>query len=173
MQIRSVWQTYSYLCEEEGDGSKREGPAILIAEICFITLGPVQHLIINAGDVENQTHHQRQTCVTETHQFEPAWHHASQWMNHSHKYLTGWRRFQRRRPVWCGGAGCVRCYSAQSRWTWRTNWPVGMASPSESSLHRNQKHLWTLYNLTNLKLVCFLLRNKLYRSWVSGNTHAD
>lgn len=40
-----------YLSEQEGDGSKRKGPAILITEIHLTTLSPVQHLIIDTGDV--------------------------------------------------------------------------------------------------------------------------
>lgn len=58
----------SHLSEQEGDGSERKRPAVLIAEIRLITLGPVEHLVIYAGDVENQTHHQRQTCVMDKHQ---------------------------------------------------------------------------------------------------------
>lgn len=51
-----------YLRQQEGEGGKGKGPAILIAEIGFITFSPVQHLIVDAGDVENKTHHQRETC---------------------------------------------------------------------------------------------------------------
>lgn len=57
-----------YLSEQEGDGSEGKRPAVLIAEIRLITLGPAEHLIIYAGDVEHQTNHQRQTCVTDKHQ---------------------------------------------------------------------------------------------------------
>ena len=46
-----------YLGEEEGDGGEGEGPAVLVAEVGVVGLGPVQHLVVDAGDVENQTHH--------------------------------------------------------------------------------------------------------------------
>lgn len=57
-----VWcYTNKYLSEQEGDGSECEWPAILVAEVSLISFGPVQHFIINVGDVQDQTNNQRQT----------------------------------------------------------------------------------------------------------------
>lgn len=53
----------SYLSEQKGDGSKGKRPAILVAEVGLITFGPVQHFIVNVGDVQHKTNNQRQTCV--------------------------------------------------------------------------------------------------------------
>lgn len=54
--------TLSYLSEQEGDGSKGERPAVLVAEVSFIRFGSVQHFIVNVRDVQNQPDDQRQTC---------------------------------------------------------------------------------------------------------------
>lgn len=51
----------SYLSEQEGDGSKGKGPAVLVAEVGLISSGSVQHFVINVGDVQHQTDHQRET----------------------------------------------------------------------------------------------------------------
>ena len=50
----------AHLSEQEGDGSEGEGPAVLVAEVELTAPGPVEHLIVDAGDVQNQAHHQRQ-----------------------------------------------------------------------------------------------------------------
>ena len=50
----------SYLGEHERDGGEGEGPAVLVAEVELTAPGPVEHLIVDAGDVQNQAHHQRQ-----------------------------------------------------------------------------------------------------------------
>lgn len=52
---------FFYLGEQEGERSKGEGPAVFIGEVGFTAFGPVQHLIIDAGYVEDQAHHQGQT----------------------------------------------------------------------------------------------------------------
>lgn len=52
--------TDTYLCQQKGDSSKGKGPAIFVAEISLITFTSIQHLVIDAGDVKHETHHQRQ-----------------------------------------------------------------------------------------------------------------
>lgn len=52
---------WRYLSKQEGNGRECEGPAVLIAEVGLVTLGPVQHFIINVGDVQDQADHQRET----------------------------------------------------------------------------------------------------------------
>lgn len=54
----------SDLSQQKGDGSEGKGPAVLVGEKSLAALHPVQHLIIYAGDVEHQAHHQGQTCQT-------------------------------------------------------------------------------------------------------------
>lgn len=50
-----------YLREKERDGREGKRPSVFVIEERFRVLGPVQHLIINAGYVEHQPHHQGQT----------------------------------------------------------------------------------------------------------------
>ena len=54
-----------YLIQQEGNGSEGEGPAILVGEVGLVGLGPVQHLIVDTGDVQHQTDHQRKTWSRE------------------------------------------------------------------------------------------------------------
>ena len=35
-----------------------EGPSVLVAEVGIVGLGPVQHLIVDAGDVEHEANNQ-------------------------------------------------------------------------------------------------------------------
>lgn len=51
-------QGCGYLCEKEGDGREGKGPPIFVIEERLRVLGPVEHLVINAGYVEDQPHHQ-------------------------------------------------------------------------------------------------------------------
>lgn len=51
----------SHLSEQEGEGSKGKGPAVLIGKIGLTALRPVQHFIIYTGNVQHQAHHQSQT----------------------------------------------------------------------------------------------------------------
>lgn len=69
------------------------------------------------------------------------------------KYLTGWRRFQKRRPGWCDVGGCGRCYSKQNQWTWRRGWPEERVWQNGSSLEEDKKNR-----------VCFGLKN-FYWIW--------
>lgn len=55
------FQPNFHLSEQEGDGSKGEGPAVLVGKIGVTAFSPVQHFIIYTGDVQHQTHHQSQT----------------------------------------------------------------------------------------------------------------
>lgn len=57
----------SYLSEQEGNGSKGKRPAVVVAEIRLVGFGSVQHFVIDVGDVENQSDHQRETCETDGH----------------------------------------------------------------------------------------------------------
>lgn len=50
----------SYLCEQEREGSKGEGPSIFVGEVGLAAFSPVQNFIVDTGDVQNQTHHQSQ-----------------------------------------------------------------------------------------------------------------
>lgn len=54
-------QSCQYLCEKERDGRECERPAVFVIEECLRVLGPIEHLIVNAGYVEDQPHHQGQT----------------------------------------------------------------------------------------------------------------
>lgn len=51
-----------YLRQKERDGSEGKGPSVLVVEIGLRVLGPVEQLIVDAGDVENQAHDQREAC---------------------------------------------------------------------------------------------------------------
>lgn len=59
------WLRWSYLSEQEGDGSEGKRPAVLVAEVGLIGFGSVQHFVVNVGDVQHQSHHQRETCEME------------------------------------------------------------------------------------------------------------
>lgn len=52
--VAGVW----YLCEKERDGREGKGPPIFVIEERLRVLGPVEHLVVNAGYVEDQPHHQ-------------------------------------------------------------------------------------------------------------------
>lgn len=56
-----IYGRFSHLSEQEGDGGEGKGPAILVGKIGLAALSPVQHFIINTGDVQHQAHHQGQT----------------------------------------------------------------------------------------------------------------
>ena len=56
-----IYGRFSHLSEQEGDGGEGKGPAILVGKIGLAALSPVQHFIINTGDVQHQAHHQSQT----------------------------------------------------------------------------------------------------------------
>lgn len=49
------------LFEQERRRSEGEGPAVVVVEELLRLPGPVHHLIVDAGDVENQPHHQTET----------------------------------------------------------------------------------------------------------------
>lgn len=51
-----------YLSQKERDGREGKRPAVLVVEIGLCVLGPVEHLVVDAGDVEHQAHHQREAC---------------------------------------------------------------------------------------------------------------
>lgn len=55
-----------YLFQQEGRSSEGEGPAVAIVEELLRLSGSIHHLIINAGDVQDQTNDQAETC-THTH----------------------------------------------------------------------------------------------------------
>lgn len=55
-----------YLFQQEGGCSEGEGPAVAIVEELLGLPGSVHHLIINTGDVQDQTNDQTETC-THTH----------------------------------------------------------------------------------------------------------
>lgn len=57
---------WTHLSEQEGDGSKGKGPAVVVAEVRLAGLGLVQHFVVDVGDVENQSDHQGETCGTDT-----------------------------------------------------------------------------------------------------------
>lgn len=59
------WLRWSYLSEQEGDGSEGKRPAVLVAEVGLVGFGSVQHFVVNVGDVQHQSHHQRETCEME------------------------------------------------------------------------------------------------------------
>lgn len=61
MLITGMSRSRRYLCEKEGDGRERERPAVFVIEERFRVLGPVEHLVVNAGYVKDQPHHQGQT----------------------------------------------------------------------------------------------------------------
>lgn len=61
----SVMSFRSYLSEQEGDGSEGKRPAVLVAEVGLVGFGSVQHFVVNVGDVQHQSHHQRETCEME------------------------------------------------------------------------------------------------------------
>lgn len=52
----------SYLSEQEANGRKGKRPAVIVAEIRLVGFGSVQHFVVDVGDVENQSNHQRETC---------------------------------------------------------------------------------------------------------------
>lgn len=45
------WELKCYLSEQEGDGREGERPAVFVAEVRFVCLRSVQHLIIDVGDI--------------------------------------------------------------------------------------------------------------------------
>lgn len=51
-----------YLFEQEGRGSEGEGPAVAVVEELLWLSGSVHHLVVDAGDVEDQAHHQAEAC---------------------------------------------------------------------------------------------------------------
>lgn len=55
------FQLNFHLSEQEGGGSKGEGPAVLVGKIGVTAFSPIQHFIIYTGDVQHQTDHQSQT----------------------------------------------------------------------------------------------------------------
>lgn len=56
-----VWG-WSYLSKQEGNGSKGKRPAVIVAKVRLVGFGSVQHFVVDVGDVENQSNHQRETC---------------------------------------------------------------------------------------------------------------
>lgn len=51
-----------YLFQQEGGGGESEGPAIVIVEELLWLSGSVHYLVIDAGDIQDQTNHQTETC---------------------------------------------------------------------------------------------------------------
>lgn len=57
-----------YLFQQEGRGSEGEGPAVMVVEELLWLSGTVHHLVVDAGDVQDQTNHKTKTCgQTHTH----------------------------------------------------------------------------------------------------------
>lgn len=61
VKVAYILWPVSHLSEQEGEGSKSKGPAVLIGKIGLAALRPVQHFIVYTGNVQHQTHHQSQT----------------------------------------------------------------------------------------------------------------
>lgn len=55
--------TLTDLFEQEGGGGEGKGPSVVVVEELLGLPGPVHHLVIDAGDVEDQAHHQAQACT--------------------------------------------------------------------------------------------------------------
>lgn len=60
--IRVCVTRFNHLFKQEGGGSEGEGPAVMVVEELLRLSGSVHHLVIDAGDIQDQTYHETETC---------------------------------------------------------------------------------------------------------------